>query len=64
MNDTEQMNTQVSAAALQAYQYKLSRSRRELEKLQQKLDERRAAADASSERRNNLSQHSRNSADN
>jgi hypothetical protein len=64
MNGTEPMTTQVSAAALQAYQYKLSRSRRELEKLQQKLDEIRAAADASSERRNNLSQHSRNSADN
>jgi hypothetical protein len=33
-----------------------------LEKLQRKLDERKAAADASSERRGNLSQHSRNSA--
>jgi hypothetical protein len=32
MNGTEPMTTQVSAAALQAYQYKLSRSRRELEK--------------------------------
>jgi hypothetical protein len=37
--------TQASAAPLQAYQYKLSRSKRELKKLQQKLDERRGAAD-------------------
>jgi hypothetical protein len=63
VNGTEPMTTQASAAALQAYQYKLSRARRELEKLQQKLDERRAAADASSDRRANLSVHSRNSAD-
>jgi hypothetical protein len=61
MNGTEPMTTQASP---QAYQYKLSRSRRELEKLQRKLDERKAAADASSERSANLSQHSRTSADN
>jgi hypothetical protein len=35
------MTTQASATALQVYQYKLNRERRELEKLQQKLDERR-----------------------
>ena len=64
INGTELMTTQATAAALTAYQYKLSRARRELEKLQEKLDARRAAADASSERRANLSAHSRNSADN
>jgi hypothetical protein len=64
IDGTEPMITQASAAALHVYQYKLYRARRELQKLQQKLDERKAAADASSERRANLSTHSRNSADN
>jgi hypothetical protein len=64
MDGTEPMTTQVSPAALQVYQYKISRSRHELEKLQQTLDARKAAADASSELRANLSQNSRNLADN
>jgi hypothetical protein len=64
MSGTKPMATQCSATMLQAYQYKLSRSRHELEKLQKKLDERRAAADASSDRRGILSEHSRNSVDN
>jgi hypothetical protein len=38
MNGIEPMATQVSPAALQAYQYKISRSRCELEKLQETLD--------------------------
>jgi hypothetical protein len=58
------MTMQVAAAELMAYQYKLSRTRRELEKMQDKLDARKAGADASSERRANLSAHSRNSANN
>ena len=63
MDGTEPMTTQISPAALQAYQYKIARSRRELEKMQRKLDERKATADASSERRANLSRHTRTSGD-
>jgi hypothetical protein len=59
VNGIEPMTTQASAATLQAYQYKLSRARREMKKLQRKLDERKTAADVSSERRANLSAHSR-----
>jgi hypothetical protein len=58
------MTTQAAAEELMAYQYKLSRTRHELEKMQEKLNTRKVAADASSERRANLSAHSGNSANN
>jgi hypothetical protein len=64
MDCTEPMTMQVSPAALQAYHYKITRSRRELEKLRRTLAARKAAADASSERRNNLSRRSGSSANN
>jgi hypothetical protein len=64
MDCTELMTTQVSPAALQAYQYKIACSRRELEKLWQTLDVRKAAADASRECRNKLSWHSGSLANN
>jgi hypothetical protein len=58
------MTTQATTEELTTYQYKLSRTRRELQKLQEKLDARKVAADASSERRANLSAQSGNSANN
>lgn len=64
INGTEPMTTQASAEELIAYQYKLSHARRELQKLQDKLDARKAAADVSSDRRANLSAHSGNSTNN
>jgi hypothetical protein len=57
------MTMQATLQALQAYQYTLACSRCDLEKMQQKLDERKAAADASSECRANLSRKSRTSGD-
>ena len=64
INGTEPMTTQATAEELTAYQYKLSRTRRELQKMQEKLDARKVAVDASSERRANLSAQSGNSANN
>jgi hypothetical protein len=57
INGTEPMTMQASTEEL-TYQYKLSRARCELQKIQEILDARKAAADASSERRANLSAHS------
>jgi hypothetical protein len=64
MSAVEPMTIQATPEALQAYQYRLARTGRELEKMRQKLDQRKAAADASSERRNNLSRRSGSSANN
>jgi hypothetical protein len=61
MSGAEPMTTQATLQALQAYQYKLARFRHDLEKTQQELDKRKAVADASSERRANLSRQSRTS---
>jgi hypothetical protein len=49
------MTMQASVEELTACQYKLSRARRELQKMQEKLDARKSAVDASSESRANLS---------
>ncbi len=51
MNGTELMTTTATAEELQAYQYKLSRAGRELEKQRIILEQRKAAASASSARR-------------
>jgi hypothetical protein len=48
------MTTQATTEELTAYQYKLRRTRHELQKLQEKLDAKKVAADASSERRATL----------
>jgi hypothetical protein len=55
INGTEPMTMQATAEELTTYQYKLSRTRCELQKMQEKLDARKVAADASRERRGNLS---------
>jgi polyhydroxyalkanoate synthesis regulator phasin len=49
------MTTQATWEELTAHHYKINRTRRELEKMQEKLDQRKHAADASSERKANLS---------
>jgi hypothetical protein len=64
MSGVEPMTIHATPEALQAYQYRLARTRLELEKMQQKLDERKAAADASSKRKNNLSRRLGSSANN
>ncbi|KAK1682441.1 hypothetical protein QYE76_043289 [Lolium multiflorum] len=64
MNGTEPMTTTATPEALQAYQYKLARAGRELEKQRITPDERRSVASASSARRAALSQQSGTSGDN
>lgn len=64
INGTEPMTTQATTEELTTYQYKLSRTRRELQKMQEKLDARKVAADAYCERRANLSVQSGNSTTN
>ncbi|KAK1607917.1 hypothetical protein QYE76_031590 [Lolium multiflorum] len=64
LNGMEPMNTTATVAELQAYQYKLARKGRELEKKAAELETRRAAASASSRRRAELSRHSATSGDN
>jgi hypothetical protein len=61
MDGTEPVTTTATPEALQAYQYKIARSKQELEKQMALLDERRAAAASSSECMANLSRHSRTS---
>jgi hypothetical protein len=63
MDGTEPMTTAATLEALQAYQYKIARSKRELEKQMAVLDQRRVAAVASSERRANLRRQSRTTGD-
>jgi hypothetical protein len=58
MDSTEPMTTTATAEELQAYQYKLARAGRELEKHKAELDKRRDAASASIRRRLELSRHS------
>ena len=55
------MTTQANAEELMAYQYSLSRVRREIQKATALLDARKAAADESSRRRATLSNLSSNS---
>ncbi|KAK1664818.1 hypothetical protein QYE76_052977 [Lolium multiflorum] len=64
MNGTEPMNTTATVAELQAYQYRLARKGRELEKQTAELERRRAATSVSSRRRAELSRHSGTSGDN
>jgi hypothetical protein len=64
MSGADPMTVQATPEALQAYQYRLARTGRDLEKIKQKLDQRKVTADASSERRNNLSRRSGSSANN
>ena len=58
------MTTQATAEELTAYQYRFHRTKRELQKIREKLDARKAAADESSKRRADLSTMSGNSANN
>jgi hypothetical protein len=60
----EAMTTQATPEELTTYQYKRNRTRRELEKMQEKLNEQKRATNASRERRANLSAQSGNSANN
>ncbi|KAK1618436.1 hypothetical protein QYE76_023953 [Lolium multiflorum] len=64
MNGTEPMTTTAIAEELQAYQYKLSRAGWELDKQRIALEQRRAAASASSARRAELSRQPGTSGDN
>ena len=61
MDGTVPMTTQANAEELMAYQYSLSRVRREIAKATTLLDARKAAADESSRRRAELSNLSSNS---
>jgi hypothetical protein len=58
IDGTEPMTTTATAEELQAYQYRLARARRELEKQKVELDRRKAAASESSRRRAELSRQS------
>jgi hypothetical protein len=58
MNGTEPVNTTATVEELQAYQYRLARAGRELEK-QRVILEQKVAASASSARRANLSRQSK-----
>jgi hypothetical protein len=64
MSSAKPMTVHATPEALQAYQYRRVRTGRELEKIKQKLDQRKVAEDASSERRNNLSRRSGSSENN
>jgi hypothetical protein len=64
MNGTEPMTTAATLEEMQAYQYKLARARREIEKENVILEQRKAAASASSMRRAELSRQSATSGDN
>ena len=61
MDGTVPMTTQANAEELMAYQYSLSRVRREIQKATALLDARKAAADESSRHRAELSNLSSNS---
>jgi predicted nucleic acid-binding Zn-ribbon protein len=63
MDGTEPMTTTATAEELQAYQYRLARVSRELEKQTAALNRRQEAASASSRRRADLSRQSGNSGD-
>ncbi|KAK1616164.1 hypothetical protein QYE76_021681 [Lolium multiflorum] len=63
MNGTEPMATTATPEELQAYQYRLARAARELEKQTAELNRRKEAASASSRRRADLSRQSRTSGD-
>ena len=58
IDGTEPMTVTATAEELQAYQYRLTRAGRELEKQTAELNRRKAAASASSRRRAELSRHS------
>ncbi|KAK1616220.1 hypothetical protein QYE76_021737 [Lolium multiflorum] len=64
MDGTEPMTMTATAEELQAYQYKLARADRELEKQRAEIDKTRAATSASSRRRAELSRHSGTSGSN
>ena len=57
------MTTSATLQELQAYQYRLARARREIEKAKVVLEQRKAAASASSARRANLSRQSGSTGD-
>jgi hypothetical protein len=63
INGTEPMTVTATPEELQAYQYRLARTRRELEKQKIELDRRQEEASASSRRRAELSRHSGTSGD-
>ncbi|KAK1632517.1 hypothetical protein QYE76_006832 [Lolium multiflorum] len=63
MNGTEPMATTATPEELQAYQYRLARAARELEKQTAELNRRKEAASASSRRRADLSRQSRTTGD-
>ena len=63
INGTEPMTVTATPEELQAYQYKLARIRRELEKQKNELDMRQESASASSRRRAELSRQSGTSGD-
>ncbi|KAK1692427.1 hypothetical protein QYE76_009124 [Lolium multiflorum] len=63
MDGSEPMATTATVEELQAYQYRLARAGRELEKQTEVLNKRREAASASSRRRADLSRHSGTSGD-
>jgi hypothetical protein len=63
MDGTEPMTTTATAEELQAYQYRLARAGRELEKQTAALNRRREVASASSRRRADLSRQSGTSGD-
>jgi hypothetical protein len=58
IDGTDPMTVTTTAQELQAYQYRLARARRQLEKQKIELDRRQAAASASSRRRDELSRQS------
>jgi hypothetical protein len=64
MNGTEPMTTTTTVEELQAYQYRLARANRELEKQRVILEQRKATASASSRRRAEQSRQSGTSEDN
>ncbi|KAK1685575.1 hypothetical protein QYE76_046423 [Lolium multiflorum] len=63
MNGSEPMATTATPEELQAYQYRLARAARELEKQTAELNRRKEAASASSRRRADLSRQSRTTGD-
>jgi hypothetical protein len=63
LDGSEPMETTATVEELQAYQYRLARAGRELEKQTAALNRRREAASASSRRRAELSRHSETSGD-
>jgi hypothetical protein len=64
MNGTDPMTTTATLEEVQAYQYRLARARREIEKEKILLEQRKATTSASSRRRADLSRQSRTSDDN